>query len=308
MVYLPTEVLRAIVSELKDENFKLASLTTVDRQWQHILESIIWREIWISVDDLDHFRNYFYGRPTRRRSLGVLTLHYYDLFNKAVLNSRENVNTVWKRGDLDSNKSHHRRSAMVTEEEQHHRDTQKRFSAFQNEHLRFLHESKSFLDELHSWEDDLRVTELKLCVEAQSMYELLGPSFQEASVAQAYFSEDTWLCSPDLPQLPSLPTVKTFVLEPSGEIDLWPAIVAFRMANILPNVEVLESLGDDAQRRWTRLRQLLRESECENGVFLKFFTDQRSTGKATVGSATNAHDSTAITSFFRHCESRDATC
>lgn len=79
-----------------------------------------------------------------------------------------------------------------------------------------------------------------------------------------YFGDNASLHMTDFPELPSLPSVKTLIIkQPARQgIDLWPAIVACKIARTLPILEVLETNGTDMERRWAHVRKEFRDGKC----------------------------------------------
>ncbi|KAF1346342.1 hypothetical protein EJ07DRAFT_160536 [Lizonia empirigonia] len=77
-----------------------------------------------------------------------------------------------------------------------------RLAAAQNEHARFFREVKAIWDELASWEDNLRVTDISFHVTGFSVYKFVGPG-----ICSGEYLDNTLLDFASLPVLPLLPYI-----------------------------------------------------------------------------------------------------
>jgi hypothetical protein len=290
MVHLPAEILHQILSELYHgkEYIRIAPLATVNRHWQGVVEGILWRRFSISVSDVMTFNAHFQAIPERRQHLRILLYsldgYFRNPFIKKETSSVEDSNESSdgeyeedeqdkEHGNYDDEEEHGEESVPVNEQDGQDWDSLNegviftRFLAFQKEHFRFFEELKLLWDVLASWEEALSVTSIKLFITAQCIYTLLGPAFRDADIVREYLSDNMWLNSPCLAQLPLFLSVKKLKLEldlsrqPAAAV--WPQVVACKLASTLPALDTLETSQDnDLDWRWYHARKYFRECKC----------------------------------------------
>jgi hypothetical protein len=134
-----------------------------------------------------------------------------------------------------------------------------RLAVFTAEHLRFFQEVETVLVELAGWKDDLKIAELVIFIEGESIYELLGRKFRKPAVVEGHFHTNAWMYPANMPQLPALPNIMSFTVCSSSYVDLWPAIVACQVTRTFPALQRLAINGHDFVKIWYHARSKFRQ-------------------------------------------------
>lgn len=237
-LHLPSEIITIIVTELGDpykpfnKKLALAPLASINREWQLVVEGILWRKLTIHNDELEVFRARCTS-VTRRHALRWLHVWFSGIFENGYDEDDDGVVVDFEDPDIFGSFAH-------------------RNAAFKHENRRFFQQVASIWEELASWGEELRLRRMGIYVEGESVYQLLGRSFREPEVAQEHLSYDASL--KELTQLPLLPTVTWLDVGAAPVIDLWPAIVACKIANSLPNLHDFNVDTIDLQKTWPSAR------------------------------------------------------
>lgn len=281
MVYLPSEIIHAIIHEYRQArgNCSLIPLACINRNWQTVAEHYRWSYLRIYPQNLGRFRSIFHGNPGRKRSLKTLDIRFEDYFAKEDQNTKEedsgdegstdeessdesdDASQSGNYGSEDCGKNRVITSDGDCQAEDGERQTPlMRLTAFQNEHVRFFREIKPIWDELASWKDDLQITNISFHVKGHSIYDFVGPDVCSGEC----FGDSTLLDFASFPVLPLLPSVKRLWVreDTDREMDLWPAIVTYSVASSLPMLERLEAVGIEYDPRWPLVRKYLRQGKC----------------------------------------------
>jgi hypothetical protein len=278
MVYLPHEILHAIIGELIATTpglVHLAPLAAINRNWQTVVEDYIWTQLSIEPQEINTLRSVFRKGSGRRKLLRHLNVAFENYFavplaqgqtvkdgesagercygdSEGVIQAREeksknsNENVVTTSYEDGRNKNHGCQTHQL------------KFVAFQHEHERFFLSVKKIWNELASWENDIRIVKITFHMTGHSVYGFLGSEF--CNTHAEYFSDGRWLYPENFTALPLLRTIK--ILRVHGtvneEMDLWPAIVTCKIASTLPTLETLEVDSQDNEMGWPQMRKYLR--------------------------------------------------
>jgi hypothetical protein len=277
MVHLPTEILDTILREFikytryptLKKTYHLAPLATVNSQWRSAVESILWKRLMLTVSDINEFRRHFYESPSRRFLLQEIWLrvgYYIDVprYRKVRLRNYDDSDSE----DSDFAQSHSGDSITMgsTGCQQYgngaaDRKTsvmEKRIRALRRDNARLFGYLKIMWDEISEWGDDARLIEITFHITETKIYHFLGRYFQPDAAAERLVAVEQWLSPLDFPQLPLLPTVKTFTLDES-QCDLWSLLIGCKIANTLPSLETLALDSGDRERAWPHLFEQMRE-------------------------------------------------
>ncbi|KAJ8117475.1 hypothetical protein OPT61_g1330 [Boeremia exigua] len=261
MVFLPTEILNAILDECDklwipwegyQDRFRYTPLVTINRNWQAAVEERTWKHVKLVPDrgprKLEAFRSALRADPRRRRVLKKVEIFFDDYFARPkVKKERERVcdddddyYEAEERGSIGGDYSDaHRQS-----DADHWQEPSALISAFQAQNRRFFQDVKAIWDILAEFPDDLQVTDITVFLDGHSTYGFFGSDF---CITHADYFKDISLQLENVPILPPLPSVRSLKLDDLNfqECELWPAIVTCKVATFLPALEVLHIRGLD---------------------------------------------------------------
>ena len=280
MVDLPNEIIHQIIQEFQSRwNYpRLKTLACVNRSWQIVAESYIWRNLRKRLPrEIGCIRSAFNNNIGRRRALHYLDIRFEYCFAQRYPTraEQESANYVGSEEESSDESEHEDEDPCrvclrgqckkdevklndrhyVPNEDLKNMSPLMRLAAAQKEHIRFFREIEAIWNELASWKEDLQLSDIRIHFYGLSVYDFVGPEICEGE----FLDNKPLLEFSCLPVLPSLMSVRSLkVREERWEIDLWSAIIACRVASSLPMLECLDIIGVDKDNQWPRARRNLR--------------------------------------------------
>ena len=234
MVDLPNEIIHQIIQELQSLGVfrRFKSLACVNRSWQIVAESYMWRNLRIKPREIGCLRSVFKNNIGRRRALDHLDIRfeYYFARRYPTRAEQESANYVGSEEESSDESEHEDEDpCRVCLRGQCKKDEVKL-----HDRLYVPNEDLKNMSPLMRLAAAQQLSDIRIHFYGLSVYDFVGPE-----ICEGEFLDNKPLlefsCLPVLPLLMSVRSLK--VREERWEMDLWPAIIACRVASSLPMLE-----------------------------------------------------------------------